>query len=149
MSANSLRIIIAAGLLLHGMAYAVALVALLRQSLTGPSANKPEVRTWLWPRLTPKSAATIALPFWAVATVCFLSASAAFWGILSRPDWRPLAVAGAIVGTFGIAFFPAPWPGSPNPRRSLLNTSIALAVNVTILATQLWLHWPPLAVFGK
>jgi hypothetical protein len=148
-TANLLKIIIAGGLLLHGIAHGVALVALLRQSLAGPSAAKPAVRTWLSPGLNPRSAAAFALPFWAVATVCFLAASAAFWGIIPRPDWRQLAVAGAMVGTLAIALFPAPWPGSVNIRRSLLDTSIALVVNVALLATQLWLHWPPLALFGK
>ncbi len=149
MSANILRIIIAGGLLLHGIAHGIALLALLRQALTGPPANRPEARTWVSHRLSPKTAASVALPFWAVATFCFFAASVAFWGLLSSLDWRQIALVGAIVGTLGIAIFPSPWPGSPNSQRSLLNTSIALAVNVVILATQLWLHWPPVASFGK
>jgi hypothetical protein len=149
MSVNFLRVVIAGGLLLHGIAHAVALMALLRQALTGTPIAKPAVRTWVSPGQSPRIAAILAIPFWALGTVCFLAGSATFWGILSRPEWRQLAVPGATVATLGIALFPSPWPGSESTRRSLLNTSIALAVNVVILATQLWLHWPPVAMFGK
>jgi hypothetical protein len=149
MPPNLLKIIIAAGLMLHGIAYAVALIALLRQTLAGPPTRSPAARTWLNPRLSPKIASGLALPFWAVATACFLLASLNFWGVLSPPGWRQTAVAGAIVGILGIAFFPAPWPGSPNSKRSLLNTSIALVVNVVVLVSQLWFQWPPIALFGR
>jgi hypothetical protein len=149
MPANLLKIIVAGGLFLHGIAYGVALIAVLRQSLAGPPTPAPAVRAWLNPRLGPKIAAGLALPFWAVATTCFLVASLSFWGALPAPGWRQTAVAGAIIGLLGIALFPAPWPGSPNIKRSLLNTSIALVVNVVILASQLWFRWPPITVFGR
>lgn len=149
MSVNTLRIIIAGGLFLHGIAHGVALVALLRQTITGTSIDRPSVRTWLYNDLSPRTAAALALPFWGVAALCFVAASVSLEGILSQTDWRQLAVAGAIIGTCGIAIFPLPWPGSPSTWRSLLNTSIALAVNVVVLDTQLSLHWPPLLVFGS
>ncbi len=92
----------------------------------------------------------MALPFWLLSTLGFLAAAASFWGVLV-PDgaWRWLAVAGAIVSVLGIVFFSGNWPGSPGRRRSLLNTFVALAMNLVILVALLWLGWPPQSLFGK
>ena len=149
MSLDVLRIIIAGALLLHGIAHAVALVATLAQALSAASASKLTIRTWLSPRLKPRSAAVLAIPFWGVSTICFFAASAAFWGLISIAGWRQLAVAGAILSTLGMGLFPATWPGAPDLRRSILNTSIALGFNIVILGTQLLLHWPPFALFMR
>lgn len=55
--------------------------------------------------------------------------------------WRQLATASAIVSTLGIVLFFGTWP--------TFNTIAALAVNIAVLVTQFWLHWPPQAMFGK
>ncbi len=41
----------------------------------------------------------------------------------------------------GIALFFGTWP--------TFNTLAALGMNIAVLVTQLWLHWPPQAMFAK
>jgi len=31
----------------------------------------------------------------------------------------------------------------------MFNTLAALAMNIAVLVTQLWAHWPPFAMFGR
>ena len=150
MNIATLRLIVAAALLLHGIAHAIALFALLAQALGGPSEKKLTVRSWLLPRLQPRGAAFLALPFWLLSTRCFLVASAAFWGLLSAGvDWRGLATLGAIISLLGVALFPATWPGAQSPRRSLLDNAIAVAFDLIILIAIYWFHWPAPALFGR
>jgi hypothetical protein len=120
------------------------------QSLGGPSAARVEVRSWLFASLRSNAAAALALPFWLFAIVGFVAAALSFWGVLWPGEaWRPIAVAAAVVSMLGTAFVAGIWPGSPNKARSLLNTSIALAMNAIILVTQLWLRWPTPALLGR
>lgn len=149
-SLQIVRVLIAGALLLHGIAHAIALAAVVAQSLRGTSASRIPIRCWLLASLRPKTAAMLALPFWTFSTATFLASSASFWGmILSGLAWRHLALVGSAVSTAGIVFFSGAWPGSPNPRRSALNTAIALVMNLVILVCLLWLGWPPVAMFGK
>jgi hypothetical protein len=150
MNIQTLRVIVAAALLLHGIAHVVALFAVAAQAISGPSETKIAIRSWLLPALKPKAAAFLALPFWALSAFCFLAASAAFWGLISAGlDWRQLATAGAIISLLGVALFPTSWPGSLNSRRSMLDTSIAVAFNLVILLAIHWFHWPAQALFGR
>ena len=149
-SPSVLRIIVVVALAAHGIAHAIAAAGLIGQGVGGASASQVAVRSWLLPGLGPNAAAALAIPFWLVATVGFLLAALSFWGILI-PDapWRQIAVASAIASIIGVALLAGTWPGSPNELRSMLNTGIALTMDVAILVTQLWLHWPAQAVFGK
>ncbi|MGA2819335.1 MAG: hypothetical protein ABSF61_01550 [Anaerolineales bacterium] len=150
MSVQTIRVVIAGALLLHGIAHAIGLGALLAQSLRGLSTSWVAVRSWLFPTLSTNTAATAAVPFWIVPTIGFIASSASFWGILVPSGWwRQLALAGSIASILGIALFSGSWPGSPNSERSILNTSIALIMNIVILVAQLWLHWPSEVLFGK
>jgi hypothetical protein len=142
--------VIAGALLLHGLAHAIALAGLVAQSVAGPADSRITVRSWFFPALQPKASAWLAVPLWAGSTLAFLFAAISFWGLVGwGAAWRQIAVAGALASTLGVAVFTGQWPGSPNPRRSQLNTSVGLAMNAVILITQLWLGWPPLAIFGK
>lgn len=149
-SPSVLRIIFVVALAAHGIAHAIALAGLVGQGVGGASASQVVVRSWLVPGLGPNAAAAMAIPFWLVATVGFLLAALSFWGILV-PDapWRQIAVASAIASLVGVAFLAGTWPGSPTELRSMLNAGIALTMNVAILLTQLWLHWPAQAMSGK
>lgn len=149
-SPSVLKIIVVVGLAAHGIAHAIALGGLIGQSAGGASASQVVIRSWLLPGLGPNAAAASAIPFWLVATVGFLLAALSFWGILI-PDapWRQIAAASAIASLIGVAFLAGTWPGSPTELRSILNSGIAVTMNVAVLLTQLWLHWPAQAVFGK
>jgi hypothetical protein len=147
-SSRLIRIGIVAALGLHAIAHTLALSALLGQALG--SVPQLAVRTWLVPGLTSNAAAAVAIPFWAVASVAFALAAVSFWGVSARiPDWRQLAVGGAIVSTAAIAIFAGTWPGSPDASYSLLNQGVAVAMNVVVLGSQLVLHWPPERMFGR
>jgi hypothetical protein len=54
-----------------------------------------------------------------------------------------------MVSALGIAGFSGIWPGSPNRRRSMLNTAVAMAMNAVILVALLVLGWPAPAMFGR
>lgn len=147
---QTIRVLITGAFLLHAAAHAIALAALVAQCLAGSTGSRVTVQSWLLRSLSPRVAAGVAVLFWIAATIGFLAASLAFWGILVRGDvWRQLAIAGSIASLSGIALFSGIWPGSPNRGRSVLNMLVALAMNAVILATQLGLHWPPQAMFGK
>jgi hypothetical protein len=148
MSVPVVRIGIAGALGLHAIAHTIALAALLRQAL-GPA---PDVaaRSWLFPDATPSIAAAVAIPFWLVAAVAFVLAAVSFWGVRVPFDgWRRFAVVGAVASITGVAIFLGTWPGSPDAFYSLLNDGVALAMNAVVLGSQLWLHWPSPAVFGR
>jgi hypothetical protein len=150
LSTPVLRIIVVVALAAHGIAHAIALGGLIGQSVGGASASQVTVRSWLMPGLGPNAAATAAIPFWLVATVGFLLAALSFWGILiPEAPWRQIAVGSAIASIVGIALFAGVWPGSPNELRNLLNTGVAMTMNVAVLLTLLWLHLPAQAMFGK
>jgi len=140
---QTLRILVAGSLLLHGIAHAIALGALVLQSLAGSSASRVSVRSWLVPSMALRQVALATMPFWLVSTFTFLAASGSFWGMIPNFDsWNDLAIAGAVASLLGITFSSGLWPGAPDRSRSVLNTAIALVMDAIILITQLWLHWP-------
>lgn len=148
-SPSVLRIIIVVVLAAHGIAHAIALGGLVGQSVGGVSTSVV-VRSWLLPGLGPNTAAAVAIPFWLVATVGFLVAALSFSGILI-PDtpWRQIAVGSAIASIVGIVLFAGTWPGSPTELRSMLNTGVAMTMNVAGLLALLWLQWPAQEMFRK
>jgi len=140
----TIRLIIAGVLLLHGLGHIGALMAVVvdwtkRGTATG--AWLP-ARSWLIPSLAPQTARVVASIFWVLSTIGFVMACLSFWGIVLPGDaWRQLALASSVVSALGITLFLGTWPA--------FNTIAALAVNLAVLVTQLWLHWPPQTMFGK
>lgn len=115
---------------------------LIANALGYPTGSWPTARSWLFPSLAAPAARTVASIFWVLSAIGFVAASMSFWGILVPGDaWRQLALASSIVSILGIALFFRPWP--------TFNTLAALGMNIVVLVTQLWLHWPPQAMFGK
>ena len=142
MSAQTIKVLIAGALLLHGLGHTGALGALIANSLGYSTGDWRPARSWLFPSLAAPAARTVAGIFWVLSTVGFVVASMSFWGILVPGDvWRQLALAFSIVSSLGIVLFLGIWP--------TFNTLAALGVNIAVLVTQLWLHWPPQAMFGK
>ena len=79
---------------------------------------------------------------WVLAAAGFILSCLSFLGVVVPADWwRILAVAFALVSLLGLALFWGTWPA--------FNTIGALAMNVAILVTQLWLRWPPVDMFGQ
>lgn len=80
LSTGTLRVVVAAVLLLHGAAHLVALGALVLRTLEAtPSASGPIVQSWLFPALAPRTAAAVTIPFWAVSGVGFVLAALSLW----------------------------------------------------------------------
>jgi hypothetical protein len=126
--------IIGGAILLHGIAHLVALAGLLAQSLTGHSAQRITVASWLLPHAPPQLSASAAIPFWLLSALAFLAAPLSIWGKLSAIGlWRGITISGAMVSLSGIVLFSGTWPGSPNRRRSALNVAIAVAMDAAIL----------------
>ena len=146
MNPQLIKIIVSGAIFLHGVAHAIALVALIRQAAAGPSDAYLTVRTWL--DLRPKTAALLALPFWLVSTFCFFASALSIWEVLfSATVWRQLALIGAVVSFVGSLVFRGIWPGAASRARSNLNTGIAVAFNLVILAALLIFNWPATTLF--
>jgi hypothetical protein len=138
MSDQTLRIVIAAVVALHGLGHGGALAALAwiawrPGSDTGAWTG---ARSWLLPSLSSGTATVIACTFWTVALVGFLAAVLSFVGILLPVDaWRPLAIGSSIISTVGIVLFFGNWP--------LFNTVAALGVNLVVLVALVGVAWVP------
>jgi len=134
---QTIKIVVAAVLLLHGLGHGGALGALVWiRFRPGDAGAWLAARSWLFPALPAGTATAMASTFWVLSLIGFVAAALSFWCILVPGDaWRQIAVVSAIVSTLGIVLFFGTWP--------TLNTIAALAVNSAVLVTQLCLRWPP------
>ncbi len=144
MSDQTIKLIAAGVLLVHGLGHGGALAALtwIRLRPGTPTGGWLAARSWLVPSLPADTATTIASALWIVSLTGFVIAAMSFWGVVVPGSvWRPLAVVVALVSATGIVVFFGTWP--------MFNTLAALGVNVAVLVAVVWLHWPPQAVFGR
>ncbi|HEY3317535.1 MAG TPA: hypothetical protein VGK50_03835 [Coriobacteriia bacterium] len=144
MSTQTIKLLIAGALLLHGLGHGGAIAALLYVAYR-PDADSGDwtaARSWLFPSLAPATARIVASAFWIVSLVGFVAAAMSFWGVLVPGEmWRQIAVVSSAVSLTGIVLFAGNWP--------TFNTLAASAMNVAVLVTQLWTHWPAQTMFGK
>jgi hypothetical protein len=144
MSDQTIKLVAAGVLLLHGLGHGGALGALawIRLRPGTPTGDWLAARSWLVPSLTADTATTLASAVWIASLVGFVIAAMSFGGVVVPGGvWRPLTVASALVSIAGITFFFGTWP--------MFNTLAALAVNVAVLVAVLWLRWPSVAVLGS
>jgi hypothetical protein len=150
MTVGALEILIMGSLFVHAVAHAIAFFALVADGQAGESDARRPSRARLVPRIDPRVAARGGAVIWFVSTTGFLVAAVGFWGLLATgAAWRSIAVASSCLSILGIAVRGGTWPGSPSVRRSVLNTVVATTMNVALLATLVWLRWPPQAMFGR
>lgn len=144
MSDQTIKLIAAGVLLLHGLGHGGALGALAWIRLR-PGSNTGDwhaARSWLVPTLSTNTATTLAGALWIVSLVGFVIAAMSFWGVLVPASvWRPLAAAAALASATGIVLFFGTWP--------MFNTLAALGVNVAVLVAVVWLGWPSEAMLGR
>jgi len=127
MSTQTLRILIAGALFVHGVGHTLGFWM--------------PARSWLLPGLGEPALRAISSIFWVLSAVGFVLACLGFLGVLVPSElWRPLAVGTSIVSLLGLVLFWNTWP--------MFNTIGALGMNLVVLYTQLWLHWPPVDMFG-
>jgi hypothetical protein len=144
MSDQTIKLIAAGALLLHGLGHGGALGALawIRFSRGSNSGAWHAARSWLVPTLPGDTATAVASAFWIVSLVGFVITAMSFWGVLLPGDvWRPLGVASALVSGAGIVLFFGTWP--------MFNTLAALGMNVAVLVAVVWLGWPSEAMLGR
>ena len=142
MSTQTIKILIAGVLLVHGLGHGGAIGALITIDRGVPGGQWLSARSWLFPNLAPQSAKVIAIVFWVLSLLGFVAAALSFWGILLPGDlWRQLALIFAFISFTGITLFWGRWP--------MFNTLAAQAVNLAVILTQLWMHWPRVDMFGK
>lgn len=143
MGSQTVKLLVAAVLFLHGLGHGGAFVAeLVARGGRADTGAWRAARLWALPSLSVSSATAVAGVVWSLSLVGFVAAALAFWGWLLPPAmWRELAVASAIVSFMGIVLFFGTWPA--------FNTLAALAVDLAVLVTQLWAHWPAHATFGR
>ncbi len=137
MSADTARGLIFGALMIHGLGHGGALGALTWIAFRpgDPTGGWQAARSWLIPALPTATATAVASAFWIVSMLGFVAAALSLWGIvLPGEAWRPLAIGSAVVSLVGITLFFGTWPP--------FNTLAALAVNIAVLASLLWLHWP-------
>ena len=136
MSPQTIKFIIAAVLLLHGLGHLGALGGILYHTANQTRGDWLSDRSWLLTTLPEATAKTMASVFWILAALGFILTTMAFLGFVITTDfWPLLAVISSIVSAIGIILFLGTWP--------TFNTIAALAVNIAVLVTQLWMHWPP------
>jgi hypothetical protein len=141
-SDSTVKFLIPAALLLHGLGHVGALGALVALGHGMSGGPWLPARSWLIPSFGVRAATLVASIFWIVSAIGFVAASLSFWGVLVPGGvWRHLAAASSIVSLLGITLFVGTWPA--------FNTLAALAMNIAVLVTQLGLQWPPPATFGK
>ena len=144
MSDQTIKLVAAGVMLLHGLGHGGALGALawIRLRPGTPTGPWLAARSWLVPSLPGDTATTLASMFWMVSLVGFVIAAMSFWGVVVPGSvWRPLAVAAAVVSATGIVMFFGTWP--------MFNTLAALGVNVAVLVAVLWLRWPSQAILNS
>lgn len=121
-----IKVLIGGVLLLHGLGHGGAIGPLIW------IGRKPGTDTGGW----------LAARSWLLPSLSGPAAALSFWGILLPCGlWRQLATATAVLSALGIVLFFGTWP--------TFNALAALAVNIAVLVTQLWLRWPPQAMSGK
>ena len=127
MTTQTLRILIAGALFVHGIGHTLGFW-------------RP-AHSWLLSRLGEPALRIIANTIWTLAAVGFVLSSLGFWGVLVPTDWwRPLAVIFAIISLIGLMLFWGTWP--------IFNTIGALGFDILVLVALLWLRWPPISMFG-
>ncbi len=128
MSTQTIRILIAGALFVHGIGHTLGI---WKPARSLPFLNVPEPTLKL-----------VGGILWSLVAAGFIASAMGFYGIIVPAGWwRPLAVVFAAISMVGLILFGRSWP--------IFNFIGALALNIVVLAALLWLHWPPLEMFDR
>jgi hypothetical protein len=128
MSAQTIRILIAGALLVHGVGHTLGFWKPAHSGLFF-HASEPTLRL-------------VGGIIWVLVAIGFIASSMSFYGILLPTNWwRPLAVVFAVISLVGLLLFARSWP--------IFNIIGAVGLNIAVLVALLWLHWPPLEMFNR
>ncbi len=128
MSAQTIRILIAGVLLVHGIGHTLGFWKPAR-SLPFLDVPGPSLRL----------AAGI---IWVLVAAGFIASSMSFYGVILPANWwRTLAVVFAVISLAGLILFGRSWP--------IFNFIGASALNIAVLVALLYVRWPPLDMFNR
>ena len=140
MSPLTLRIIIGLVLLVHGIGHIMAFLPALNIT----STDKWHHRSWLLtPLIGDNASRVISIILFGAAFFGFIAAALALFGwLVPHEMWRTLSVYSAVISLAALSLF---W----NSFVSLFPNKIgAIAVNIAVLVSLLWLNWPSEAAIG-
>jgi hypothetical protein len=122
MSDQTVRILIAGALLVHGIGHTLGFW-------------RP-VNSWLLGGLSESARRTISSIFWTLSAIGFIAASLGFLGfIVPNEWWRELAIASSLISLTGLILFIGNWP--------VFNTVGAIGMNILVLVSLLFVDWLP------
>ena len=128
-----LKTIVAILLILHGLTHSILAM------VPSPKASKPVFATffsgfgsWLLTGLSELASKTIAIVLAVIATLGFIAAGLALFGVLVPFDWwRVLAIASAVVSLLLLVIFWDPY------------LIVGLLIDAAVLVTLLFTKWSP------
>jgi hypothetical protein len=128
MSTQTIRILIAGALLVHGIGHTLG--------IWKPARSLPFLDV---------SQSTLGLAgsiVWIVVAAGFIASFMSFYSILLPAGWwRLLAIVFAAVSLAGLILFGRSWP--------IFNLIGAYTMNIATLVALLWLHWPTFDMFNR
>jgi hypothetical protein len=128
MSTQTIRILIAGALLVHGIGHTLG--------FWKPARSFPFLHI---PTSTLGLAGGV---IWSLVAVGFIASAMSFYGFLLPASWwRPLAIVFAVISLLGLILLGRSWP--------VFNFIGASGMNIVVLAALLWRHWPPIELFGR
>lgn len=134
MSVATMRILIVAVLLAHGIGHVLGILPAFGRRLS----QTHSAESWLLTgALGDTLAGGLGLVLWSAGLVWFVAAAMGLAGWL-LPDqwWERFAVTGALVSLLTVVLY---WNGLPFLFPNKLG---AIAVDIAVLASLLWLRWP-------
>jgi hypothetical protein len=140
MSETTLRYLIAAILLVHGLGHVLGVMAALKLS----NQENWSSRSWLLTGLIGDTASrVVSFVLFGAALIGFVAAALALMGwLLPHEWWRSMSVVSSLISLVALGLF---WNAFP----SLIPNKIgAVAVNIAVLLCLLWLDWPSEAAIG-
>ncbi len=128
MSAQTIRILIAGALFVHGIGHTLG--------FWKPARNFPFIK------LTGEQLRITGGITWVLVAAGFIIAAMAFFGIIFPASlWRPVAVIFSVFSLIGLLLFGRSWP--------IFNFIGASALNIALLVALLGLNWPPIEMLGR
>jgi len=128
-----LKTIVAIFLILHGLTHSImALVPNPNAPDAGVATFFSGIGSWLFTGLSESASKTIATTLAVIATLGFVAAGLALFGILVPFDWwRILAIASAVVSLLLVVIFWDPY------------LIVGLLIDAAVLATLIFTNWSP------
>lgn len=134
MAMSATRIVVALVLVGHGVGHALGVLPAVGIRLSGSHS----AQSWLFTSLLGDTAARgIGALLWTIGLVLFVGAGLGCLGwLVPTAWWRSLAISAAAVSLVTLALF---WHGFPFLFPNKIG---AIAVDVAVLLSVLWLRWP-------